>query len=109
MKEKEMKEKKIISMADANLLESNYLHLLRLTFSTDIKRSDYIKSVARYTAWFRLVQCVVPINFSRQSPPGTYLCVEYGFQIWSVVLTIYLEILDKIQRSVCNVIDTRLQ
>lgn len=73
MKEKEMKEKKTISMADANLLESNYSHLLRLTFSTDIKRSDYIKSVARYTAWFRLVQCVVPINFSRQSPPGTFI------------------------------------
>lgn len=38
------------SMADAKLQESNTLHLLSLTFSTDMKWSNYIESITMSTA-----------------------------------------------------------
>lgn len=55
-----------------------------------------------------LVYWVVPDNFSNLNPSGTFinhLCIEYCCHIWSGAPAIYLEILDKIQRRICNIIN----
>lgn len=75
-------------MANDKLEESNSLRLIGLTFSTDLKWNNYIKSFAKSFA-----RKVGPLCCSRQffSPESTFhidkstvrLCIEYCYRIWS--------------------------
>lgn len=56
----------------------------------------------------RLVHCVGTEHLSHKSPSCKFknlICIEYCGHIWSGASAVHLEIPDKIQKRVCNIID----
>lgn len=79
-------------MVDAKYQESNSLHFLGPTFSTDMMRSDTIKSIGQLPG--KLVHCVVQDIIYHQNATSEFINLPFNLasNIWTGVLVILGEI-----------------
>ena len=102
-----------VKMGGSTLEEKSSFKMLRLTFSSKLDWGSYIISIAK-TASKKIGALIRSMKFL--SPEAAlYLykstirpCMEYFCHVWAGAPSCYLDLLDKLQKRICRIVDPSL-
>ena len=102
-----------VHMSGAPLPEHDSFKLLGLTFSKDLSWGQYIQSIAKVAAmkvgsFYRARSYLSPEAILHLYKTIVRPCMEYCCHLWSGAPACYLDLLDRIQRRVENIIGPTL-
>ena len=98
-----------VLMKGKELPESDSFRMLGLNFSNDFKWTSYIQSIAKAAtkkvgSLYRAQKYLTPISILYLYKATIRPCIEYCCHLWAGAPATLLNLLDKIQKRICNLI-----
>ena len=102
-----------VKIGGSILEEKSLFKMLGLTFSSKLDRGSYIISIAK-TASKKIGALIPSMEFLSPEvavylyKSTIHLCMEYCCHVWAGAPSCYLDLLDKLQKWICRIVDRSL-